>query len=138
MDADTSRLYRLIKDWKLEWRYPGLQKVVKKIEKGRMRPQQSRRLLKRIAPWVEEQRKCLNPFPPAPDQQMLGKFDIEIGKLKERSDTVRAGLRISDRPRHVLVAGETGSGKTNVLRRIILGLNSINRNTGRIHNDTRP
>ena len=136
MDADTSRLYHLIKEWKLDWRHPELQRIVRKIERGRMRPEQSRRWLKKVAPWVEEQRKCQNPFPSAPDQQMLGDFDIEIGKLKERSDIVRVGLRIMDRPRHVLVSGSTGSGKTNVLRRIIIGIDSINRNGGRIHTDT--
>jgi DNA helicase HerA-like ATPase len=138
MDTDTSRLYRLIKEWKLDWRHPELNRIVQKIEKGRMRPQQSRRWLKKIRPWVEAQQKCFNPFPPAPEQETLGKFDIEVGKLKERSDVVRVGLRITDRPRHALISGTTGSGKSNVLKRIILGLDSINRNSGRIHNDTRP
>jgi len=139
MDQYSSQLYRLIKQYRLDWRHPKeLERVVRRIEKGRLRPERAKRWLNRIRPWVEQQQKCFNPFPPAPDQEMLGHFDIEIGRLKESSDIVHAGLRIMDRPRHVLVSGTTGSGKTNVLRRIIIGLDSINRNAGQIHNDTHP
>ena len=134
MDADTSRLYRLIKDWKLDWRHPELQRIVRKIERGRMRPQQSRRWLKKIRPWIEEQRICFNPFPPAPNQATLGKFDIELGELTEKPG-VRVGIRALQPGKHLIVFGTTGTGKSTVLRRIIDGFDSINRNAGRIHND---
>ena len=134
MDADTSRLYRLIKEWKLNWRHPELKRIVQKIEKGRMRPQQSRRWLKKIASWVEEQEMCFNPFPPAPDQAALGEFDIELGELIEKPG-VRVGIRALQPGKHLIVFGTTGTGKSTVLRRIIDGFDSINRNAGRIHND---
>ena len=36
------------------------------------------------------------------------------------------GLRILDRPRHVLIAGSTGSGKTTAIRLIIRGIDRLN------------
>jgi type IV secretory pathway ATPase VirB11/archaellum biosynthesis ATPase len=139
MDPYSAQLYREIKRHRLHWRYPKkFGRILRRIEKGRLSPSQAQRWLRKIKPWIEEDEKCPNPFPPAPDQQTLGDFDIEIGSLKERSDNVRVGVRIMDRPRHVLVAGTTGAGKTNILRRIFIGLNTINRNDGRIHSDPRP
>ena len=139
MDQKTSQLYRLIKQYHLDWRHPKeLERVVRRIEKDRLRPEQVRRWMKRIKPWAETQQRCFNPFPPAPSQKELGEFDIEIGTLKERSDVVRVGLRISDRPRHVICCGETGSGKSNLLRRIIFGLDKLNRSADQVHNHSCP
>jgi len=83
--------------------------------------------------WVEEQKRCFNPFSPAPSQEELGHFDIELGELIENPG-VRVGIRIflKEGPKHVLVAGTTGSGKSNILRRLINGFDAINRAGGRI------
>lgn len=122
--SEVAQLYQLIKEFRLHWRHPELGRVVKKIEKKRMRPQQARRWLRRIRPWVEEQQRCFNPFGPAPDQETLGEFMFEFGELSERPGT-RVGMRRD--PRHLLVAGATGAGKSNLLRRIIDGLDAHNR-----------
>jgi hypothetical protein len=133
---DVAKLYQLIMQWRLHWRYPQeLNRIVKKIERGRMRPQQAKRWLRKIRPWVEQQQRCFNPFGPAPDQETLGEFMVEFGELIERPGT-RAGIRSN--PRHLLVAGVTGSGKSNLLRRIIDGLDAHNRSTYRLHRDSGP
>ena len=134
MNHEALQLYELIKHFRLNWRHPELERAVRKIERGRMRPQQAKRWLRKIRPWVEQQEQCFNPFKAAPDQEELGKFDIELAVLSEKP-TVRVGIRVLDRPRHIIVAGTTGSGKSNLLRKLINGLDAINRGTRRIHHD---
>lgn len=135
MDADTSRLYHLIKQWRLDWRHPKeLKRVVKRIEKGRMQPHQAKRWLRKIQPWIEDQERCFNPFPPAPEQEELGRIDIEVGRLIENPD-VRVGIKILDMPKSVIAAGATGSGKSNLIRKLIYGIDALNRAYDRIHND---
>jgi hypothetical protein len=139
MDPYSAQLKHEIEKHHLHWRHPKtVGRILRRIEKGRLNSRQARRWLKKIKPRIEEDEKCPNPFPPAPDQKTLGDFDIKIGSLKERSDNVRVGVRIMDRPRHVLVAGTTGAGKTNILRRIFIGIDAINRNDGPIHSGPRP
>lgn len=133
---DVTKLYQLIKRYHLDWRYPEkLTRVVKRIEKGHMRPEQAKRWLRKIQPWIEEQERCFNPFPPAPKQEELGRIDIEVGRLIENPD-VRVGIKILDRAgRSVIAAGCTGSGKSNLIRKLIYGIDALNRAYDRIHND---
>ena len=136
MNEEINQLYLLIKRFRLDWRHPEeLSRVVRRIERGLMRPQQARRWLKKIGPWIEQQRRCFNPFPPAPDQEELGQFDVELGELVENPG-VRIGVRlIQQAGRHLLISGLTGSGKSTILRRLIDGIDTINRNAMRFHND---
>lgn len=134
MNPQSVQLYELIKHHRLNWRHPELERIVRKIERDKMRPQEAKRWLRKIRPWVEQQERCFNPFPPAPSQEELGHFDIEVGELTEKPG-VRVGVRVLDRPRHVVAAGFTGTGKSNLLRKIIDGLNTINRGGGRIYNN---
>ena len=133
MNQQSMQLYELIKRYRLHWRHPVLERIIRKIERDRMRPQEAKRWLRKIRPWVEQQERCFNPFPPAPSQDELGHFDIEVGELTERPG-VRVGVRVLDRPRHIIAAGFTGAGKSNVLRRVIDGFDAINRAGGRIYN----
>ena len=89
--SDVTKLYKLIKQYRLDWRHPELARVMRRIEKGRLRPEQAKRWLKKIKPWVEEQERCFNPLRPAPEQPQLGSMDIELGELIER-EGVRYGL----------------------------------------------
>jgi len=125
---DINRLHQLIKQWHLEWRHPELNRVLDKIDKGRLRPQQAKRWLRKIQPWVREQELRFNPFGPAPDQETLGQYDIEIGQVIGKS--TRIGFNL-EKPRHALITGQTGSGKSNLIRGLIDGIDAINRN--RIH-----
>ncbi|HSW01042.1 MAG TPA: DUF87 domain-containing protein [Sedimentisphaerales bacterium] len=133
MSDEIIQLCNLIKQWRLDARHPKeLRRVMKKIERGRLTPPEAKRWLRRIKPWIEEQQKRFNPLPPAPDQAELGQFDIELGELAERPG-VRVGVRVLSGPRHLIVAGQTGSGKSNVLRKLIDELDALTRNGGRIH-----
>lgn len=135
MNPDAAKLAQLITRYRLHWRHPELKRLLRRIERDRLTQHQAKRQLRRIKDDIEAQELCFNPFPPAPDQEELGEFDIELGTLTENPAS-RAGLRILDQPRHVLVAGTTGSGKSNVLRKLVNGLDAINRNGSRIHNDS--
>ena len=88
MNQQVIQLYELIKRYRLDWRRPErLKRIVKKIEQGKMRPQEAKRWLRTIRPWVEEQQRCFNPLHPAPSQAELGHFDVELGHLKEAPNT---------------------------------------------------
>ena len=132
---DVATLYKLIKQYRLDWRHPKeLKRVVKRIEKGRMQQHQVKRWHKKIQRWIEEQEICFNPLPPAPEQEELGRIDIEVGHLTENPD-VRAGIKILDRAgRSVIITGVTGSGKSNLIRKLIYGIDELNRAYDRTHN----
>lgn len=129
---NAEELRRTIKQYRLDWRHPELKKVLKRIEQGRMSDFQIKRYSKRIKPWVEAQEKCFNPFGPAPaSQEEIGTFDVEAGYCIE-NPSIRIGIKILDRAgRSVIAAGCTGSGKSNLIRVLIYGIDSINR---RFHN----
>ena len=135
MSAEAEKLFYLIKRYRLDWRHPReLRHVMRKLERGTLGQWQARIWLRRIQPWVKEQELCFNPFPPAPNQEELGHFDVEFGELIENPG-VRVGIRLLDGARHAIVAGYTGSGKSNLLRRLVDGLDAINRSNGRIYHN---
>ncbi|HDY68194.1 MAG TPA: hypothetical protein ENH85_10415 [Candidatus Scalindua sp.] len=136
-DQEINLLYKDIKQWLLHWRHPELQRVLDRIEKGRMRPQQAKRWRKKIKPWREAQEKCLNPFGPPPgSQEELGRIDVEVGHLVENPD-IRIGIKILDQKgKSVIAAGATGSGKSNLIRRLIYGIDALNQAYDRAHSST--
>ena len=138
MNPDVAQLYQLIKRYRLDFRHPKqLSRVVSRIESGKMRSNEARRWLRKsiFRKWIKEQQRRFNPFPPAPNKDEIGNFDIETGELVEQPE-VRVGIKIINSPgKHILECGQTGSGKSTVIRRIIDGIDSINRNAGRVHND---
>jgi hypothetical protein len=135
MNEQTTQLLSLIRQYSLEARHPReLRRLMRKIERDQLTSAGVRRWLRKIKPWIEEQQRRFNPLPPAPDQEDLGRFDVEIGELVENPG-VRVGLRVLSGPRHCICAGVTGSGKSNTLRRIIDGLDALNRHGGGIHHD---
>jgi len=131
MNPEAAELYRLIKRFRLDWRRPKkLKYVLKRLERNQVQPWQARRWIKKIQPWIKQQQECFNPFPAAPDQDELGQFDSEVGELIENPG-VRVGIRILDRPRNVLIAGRTGAGKSNLLRKIVHDLDALIRKLGK-------
>lgn len=124
----VQKLLRLIHAYHLDDRHPDeLASVLFMAEHGLLTDDQARAWLLRIQPWIDELERKPNLLPRAPDADELGTFDIEIGELVERPGT-RVGIRLLDRPRHFLVSGATGSGKTNILRIIIHGIDRLNKN----------
>ena len=129
---DIHKLEHLIRQYRLHWKHPELKRVLKRIEKGRLRPHQASRWLRKIGPWVEEQELRFDPFRPVPDQETLGHYDIEIGQAI--NSTSRVGFNL-DKPRHAIIAGQTGSGKSNLIRILIHGIDAVNRGHDRLHRD---
>ncbi len=138
MDSYVSQLYQLIKKYHLDDRHPKqLSRVVSRIETGKIRSNEAQRWLRRpfFRRWIQEQQRRFNPFPPAPSREEIDTCDIEIGELVEEPG-VRVGIKIINHPgKHPIICGQTGSGKSTVIRRIIDGINAINRNARRTHND---
>ncbi len=138
MNQETAQLYQLIKQYRLDYRHPKqLSNVVNRIESGKMQSSEARRWLKRpfLRRWIQQQQLRFNPFKPAPSRDEIDNCDIEIGELVEQPG-IRVGIKIINHPgKHLLICGQTGSGKSTVVRRIIDGIDSINRNDGRIHSD---
>ena len=135
MNREAAELYRRIKRYRLDYRHPReLDPIMKMIERNRLRPRLAQIWIRKIQPWIEEQEKCFNPLPAAPDQETLGSFPIELGKLV--GNGVRVGVSL--KPRQFLVAGATGSGKSNILRRLIDGFDALNRSNSSVHHDPRP
>jgi len=89
-----------------------------RLENNRVNEGQARIWLQRIQPLVDEQERCFNPLPRAPDQDEMAPADIEVADVLENPG-VRAGIRFTDRPRHIITCGATGSGKSTLLRRLI-------------------
>jgi len=77
---------------------------------------------------IETQKDFPNLLHRIPTEEQYGAAgtpDIPLGFLAEEP-TLPFGLRMLDRPRHVLVAGATGSGKTTAIRLIIRGIDQLN------------
>jgi len=126
MDQSSSQLYRLIKQYCLDFRHPDeLARIIRKLERDRCRPQQAKRWLKKIRPWIEQQIREGNylPMPPGIDDLTLDKEPIEIvlGNLVERPE-VPFGLSISTGVHHIVIVGKPGSGKTVTLKAYIKGV----------------
>lgn len=127
MGPYATQFIKLVKELRLDDRNPEIDSMVKQIEMGLIPENVIKTCIPCLEPEIEKQKRCFNPLGKAPTQEELGKFDIEIGTLIER-EGVRIGIRFMDRPRHMIAAGATGSGKTNLLRVTIHGLGKIKRN----------
>ena len=133
MGKDTHEFYRLVKAYGLEQRrqlYEQLKIPLKLYEIGQLPDSVAAYWNKKLKPYTEELEKCPIPFPLAPDQEELGHYDVEFGRLKE-NPSVRAGIILDGIPRHLAVSGATGSGKSTFLRRIIIGINDYIEKTGK-------
>ena len=122
-----NQFIRLVKEYRLDDRYPNIKKKVKMIEMGILSDSVIKILISRVQPLIEKQRRCFNPLPMAPSKEELPDYDIEVGNLVENPD-VRIGIRFKERPHHIIASGATGSGKSNLLRVIIHGLDRIKKN----------
>jgi len=126
MDQSSSQLYRLIKQYCLDFRHPDeLARMVRKLERDRCRPQQAKRWLRKIRPWIEQQIREGNylPMPPTMTDLNLEEepFDVQLGMLTERPE-VPFGIYITTGVHHMVIVGKPGSGKTVTLKVYIKGI----------------
>jgi hypothetical protein len=120
MNPEASHLYRLIKQYVLDWRHPDLlARVVRRLEKDKLSQSQVRRWMRKIKPWIEEQVLKQNYLPCPPDPQAFGTeqkpFDLSLGFLSERPE-VPFGVNVSEGVHHAIIVGKPGSGKTVTLK----------------------
>ena len=124
MGPNAKHFLRLVKEYRLDDRDPNIRKRVRMIEMGLLSDSMIKILINRIQPLIEKQKRCFNPLTAAPSKEELPDYDFEIGTLIENPDA-RIGIRFKSRPHHIIASGETGSGKTNLIRIIIHELDRI-------------
>lgn len=122
----VNQLLQVIEAYRLEDRHPDeIEPIVLAAQHGMLSDSMAKAYLVMIEPWVDAQKRCWNGLSRAPNQEELGEYDIPLGELIERPG-VRAGVRILDnRPRHILVSGATNSGKSALLRRLVIATEKL-------------
>ena len=120
MQGAAIQLKRLIEQHNLQ-RTPWVAKTLAALEHGMISDAMACNLLHAIEPLVRDAIDHPNFLHPAPEHSELypsAPPDIEIGHLVDRPE-VRFGLRLADRPRSVLIAGNSGAGKTTAVKTIL-------------------
>jgi len=120
VDQSSSQAYRLIKQYCLDWRHPDkLMRIVRRLERDRVRPPQAKRLLRKIRPMIEQQLREGNYLPMAPSLDGLKMdeepIEIVLGNLVERPE-VPFGLSISTGVHHIVIIGKPMAGKSVTLK----------------------
>lgn len=123
------QLHSAITELNLDAQHPELADIRFQIENHLIDEQLAQDLLLAYDPEIRHAMDHPNPLRRPPTSEELyacGPPDIEIGHLAD-SPEVRFGLRIRDRPRNILIAGNAGSGKTNATVVILEGVNRLNK-----------
>jgi len=109
--------------------YPELIPYQQLAATGKLSEGMAKAILVQLQPVIDNAIDFPNFLHRDPTEQQLyakGKYDVEVGHLVG-DPKIRIGLRLLDKPHHVLAIGATGSGKSTLIRRIIIGVEeSIN------------
>lgn len=120
------QLLALAREYGLD-RYEQVRSILARAECGSLAEWQAKAYLPALAPLIEQQIKLPTRFLPTPPEQdeLLadGPFDIEIGTLSENG--LRVGIHLLRKVRHILIAGATGTGKTVMLRNLIVAIRKL-------------
>jgi len=114
-------------------RCPELAQYVAMAQYGRMSEGMAKSMLFQLEEAIDlsTDYPCFLHRAPREDQLLAnGKPEIEFLTLQEGEGELRCGIRLADRPRHMLVAGSTGSGKTTALRNVITRVHEMNSREG--------
>ena len=128
MNDHVSILLRVLAEYSLCDRFPELATYEMLAQIGQLSQSTARAVLLQIQDVIEyyEDFPCCLHRPPTEEQLYTqGRPDICIGHLVEGTQ-LPYGIKFSDRPRHVLAAGATGSGKTTLFRVIMLAVEALN------------
>lgn len=99
--------------------------ILAAAEAGMLSDDMAQGLLYQLEPEFERAERIANLLPRPPEDDELPAYDIELGECVERPGT-RLGIRILDRPRHILSSGATGMGKSTFQRRLIYQIHDHN------------
>jgi hypothetical protein len=130
MGQFRDQLIEVIRYYHLD-RFAEAQPILARVNHGPLSEFQAKVLLFQLSPLIKRQIDSPNFLHAPPDEEQLyagGRPEIELGTTE---NGLRFGLRISDRPRHVLSVGSTRSGKTTGVRKLILGIDQWSRERGR-------
>ena len=133
MTHKAQQLVALIERYRFLRVYPELTHVVWDAVEGRLSDADADHYLA----FLQERAAALDLVPThlleVPEEEELyadGPPDITLGTLQD-DHNLRFGLRLLDRPRSVILAGDVGSGKSTAIRRIILEADALGQARGR-------
>lgn len=133
MTSKVQQLLALIEHYRFTRTYPELVHVVMDAMEGRLADAEADRYLQ----FLQEQAAALDRRPThlleVPEDEELnadGPPDVVLGALRDDPE-VPFGLRIADRPRSVILAGDVGAGKSTAIRRVIRGVDAFARARGK-------
>ncbi len=126
--AQARQLWRVITDLNLDARHSELADYKLLIEQGLLEDDIAQDIMLQIDPLIRHAQDHPNPLKRPPSQEELYGDEspcLELGSILDASE-IRFGLRIRDRPRNVLIAGNAGSGKTTTMYNIVEGVRAFN------------
>ena len=124
----VSKLLRVLNEYQLCDHYPQLAQYRMLAEMGHLSDSIAKAILIQLQEVIEHYKDFPNRLHRTPTEEQLyvkGRPDVEIGTLTE-DEQLRFGIKLLNRPRQVLAAGATGSGKTTLFRTLIFGVNDLN------------
>ena len=127
MSRYINELIGKIERYRLD-RYPFWRQIRFAADRRMLSEQMAKAFLQTIENHIQRQKDFPNLLHRAPTESELhqdNKPEIILGHLVE-DPTVPFGLRLSDRPRNLIVAGAAGSGKTVTLRNICFKVHEYN------------
>jgi hypothetical protein len=116
-----NKLVQGIRTHGLHERSAAVANVLYAAENGALSELQCLGHLQQLQALIQEQERRPNRLRAPPGEDVLyaaGRPDIELGTLAD-TDGLRFGVRLPGRPRHKLIIGSTGGGKTTLIRRLI-------------------
>lgn len=132
MSEIVRRFVYQVERYHLDARHPMLAHACRLARQDLLPDAVARAHLYRLPALIQSQVDKPNLLPRAPTRAELwqdGPPDIELGHLTESPD-VRWGMRLLDRPRHALIAGSTGTGKSTLVRSISRGVYQLCKRLG--------
>lgn len=125
--SHAQQLYQMIQTYRLADRDPRYGQYLQMLERGQITDLMAQALLHQARQFVEHLLDHPNSLHRAASLEQLcerGAPDFEFMTLKE-GEQCRYGIRLKDRPRHMLAAGQSGGGKTTTLRVIVCGIDGM-------------
>lgn len=125
------QLIHVIRSYGLHERSAAVANILTAAESGVLSELQCIGYLQQLQPLIREQETRPNLLPEPPDEEQLfadGRFPLEFGTLQ--GSNLRMGLYL-DPLKHFLACGQTDTGKSTLMRGLVIGLDRLAKETGR-------